>query len=111
MRTFSGNMVPVGEEFSTPPSISRRQFFQVLALQGYITKEEALAATNGTALPTEMFNILELIADEDLRWDAQMNLIGSTEFEYSNPFVNFFRVMKGLTEYQLRELWKQGYNL
>lgn len=111
MRTFNGNMVPMGEEFATPPSISRRQFFQILAIKGYITKEEALAATNGSSLPTEMFNILEMIPDEDIRWDAQMNLTGSSEFEYSNPFVDFFRVMKGLSEYELKQLWKEGYNL
>jgi hypothetical protein len=91
-----------------PPSISSRQFFQVLANRDLITKQEALDAVTFGALPAAIDNLINLIPDEDIAWQARMAFAGARDFERSNWFVEFFGAMQNMTSTDIDQLWRDG---
>ncbi len=110
-RVYTGNAVPLGDQIPAPVFISRRQFFQVLALKGYITKEEALNAVALNDLPAEFEALIAQIPDEDIRWEAFMVLKGAGDFDRTNAFVDYFRAMKGIPIEEMIDMWRVGFTL
>ena len=72
-----------------PPSISRRQFFTELALQGVCSPEEAETAMVGGELPDAFASVLALLPEEE-RFLARMLLKGAAAFERTHPMVAVF---------------------
>lgn len=88
-----------------PGIISDRQFFQALANQGAITKEEALAAVQVGAVPATLQAFIDAhLADAD-KFAAQMLLSGAVEFHREHPLVKALGTGMGWTDEQLDELW------
>ena len=103
MPTIWGTLAPV----AVPDEISRRQFFQVLANRGMITKAEALDAVTLGTLPAAIEALLSSIADEDLEWSARMSFTAQT-FKRSNWCVEFFGAMQGRSSAAIDDLWRDG---
>lgn len=62
-------------------SISRRQFFEIIAIKGWISWQEAEAAMEG-AIPQALLNLLdELPLDDEQKFRARMLIKGATEFQ------------------------------
>ncbi len=101
----------IGAGNLVPEAISRRQFYQVIAVREMITKAEALAAITTGTLPAALDAMVSLIADEDIEWQARMLLSGATEFRRSNGFVEFFGAMQGLDSGAMDQLWRDGHAL
>lgn len=82
------------EEFEPPPPpmpplvISDRQFYQQAALDGYITREDALAAVQTGFVPAPLQTIVDAITDETERFNTQMLLSGATIFYRDHPLTN-----------------------
>lgn len=89
-----------------PASISDRQFFQQLAVQGIITRQEAKDAVKTGAIPAEMQAIVNGMANEDDRFAAEMLLSGATEFLRNHPLVAAFAAAKGWTSAQVDNLFR-----
>ncbi|BEV44420.1 hypothetical protein [Afipia carboxidovorans] len=70
-------------ELYVPQSISDRQFFQQLAVQGIITEDDALAA-NAAVIPRPLLNIIDEMPVED-QFSAKMIVSGATIFERNHP--------------------------
>ncbi|KQZ50325.1 hypothetical protein ASD54_08705 [Rhizobium sp. Root149] len=95
-----------------PPSkpylrnLSRRQFYQALALgdDPYITEAEALAAVASGMLPAAVEAIVSNLPSET-QFSARMLLVGATTFVRSHPLVGAFGVALGMSESQLDEFW------
>jgi hypothetical protein len=101
-----GSALPV----EIPTSISRRQFFQVLANREMITRQEALDAVTLGTLPAAFVVMIEAIPDEDVRWNTQMSFTAQT-FERAFWAVNFFGAMQNMSPADIDQLWRDGAKL
>lgn len=95
---------PAGPE-PVPQIISRRQFYQGLALAGLITREESLLALTGT-LPAALLAIVNGIPDEDAAFAAQAHLLASGEFDRAHPLIPVFAAGQGMTDNDVDEFWR-----
>ena len=93
-----------------PQEISRRQFFQVLANRGMITREEALDAVTLGALPAAIEGLLSSIADDEVQWSARMSFSAQL-FKRANWCVEFFGAMQNMTSGDIDTLWRDGVKL
>lgn len=100
------NFVPNTELIikNVPESISDRQFFQGCALYNLITQSEALEAVKTGTLPTTLAGFINQLPVEQ-RFSAEMLLSGATIFERSNPHVDAFGQLAGMTSDQLDDFW------
>ncbi|AWJ86316.1 hypothetical protein TSH58p_22630 (plasmid) [Azospirillum sp. TSH58] len=90
-----------------PPAISDRQFFQALALDGYITQAEALAAVRTGALPPVLADLLDHM-DGDERFGAEMLLSGATEFRRDHPMTVAIGEARGMTPIEVDDFFRRA---
>lgn len=91
-----------------PQSISRRQFYQYLAVTGKIAKGEALAAIKTGAVPAALQAMLDQMTDEDAKFDADCLLSGATDFDRDNPLVMVFAIMEQMSEAEVDDFWRNA---
>jgi len=99
-----GPYVPAPEP--VPQEISRRQFYQGLAVAEFITKQEALDAIKGAALPAALQSIVDSLPDADDRFSAEMLLLGAGEFQRDHALVTVFVAAQDLTETEVDDFWR-----
>ncbi|WP_051231141.1 hypothetical protein [Kaistia adipata] len=91
-----------------PPSeISRRQFFQALAMPDYglITEAEALAAVQAGAIPAA-FEAFITTLPAGQQFGARMLLAGAGTFEFEHLISITFGGVQGWTDEQRAALWR-----
>ncbi|MFC5358267.1 hypothetical protein [Azospirillum himalayense] len=89
-----------------PAVISDRQFFQALAMDGYITPAEALAAVRTGELPAVLADLIAHM-DEDERFGAEMLLSGATEFRRDHPMTIAIGGARGLTDGEVDDFFRR----
>lgn len=89
-----------------PETISRRQFYQGLAVTGMISQAEALAAIKTATLPADLQIILEGMTDDDAKFEADMLLSGASDFNRSHPLVMIFAIQQGMSEQDVDDFWR-----
>lgn len=89
-----------------PEEISRRQFYQGLAVAGMITKAEAISAIQGAALPAALKVIVDGMVDDDAAFEATMLLLGAGSFFRSHPLVLVFAMAQAMTETEVDDFWR-----
>lgn len=90
---------------TVPAVVSDRQFFQMLAISGAITKEEALAAVMTGAIPSALESIVAAIEDENEEFAVRMLLSGATQFRRDHPLAASIAAARGMSDEQLDEFW------
>ncbi len=85
--------------------ISRRQFFQALAIQGKITEKEAEDAVSIGAIPAAMQAVIDAISDSEQQFAARMLLRGAMQFENTHPLVATFAAAQSMSEADVDALW------
>jgi len=93
-----------------PETISDRQFFQQLAIQGEVTEEEAIAAVATGALPQRLIDVVSGLPAEQ-QFAANMLLKGARSFNRSHPMVAMLGEEFGWTEAQIDDLWRAAFEL
>lgn len=93
-----------------PHEIGRRQFFQLLALDDVISKDEALAAVKTGDLPAAIEAFINSL-DEERKFGARMLFAGSNTFERGHPLVEAFGVNLAMAPEQLDDLWVRASKL
>jgi hypothetical protein len=88
----------------TPP-VSKRQFFQQLAIMGQITEQEALDAITTGQIPAKMATVIASLP-VDQQFGAKMALVGSPVFDRNNPLVPVMQQGLGWTDAQTDDLWR-----
>lgn len=68
---------------SVPSSISDRQFFQQMAVQGIITQDQALAS-NAAVIPAPLLALIGNLP-VDQQFDAKMKISGANIFNRNDP--------------------------
>ncbi|WP_018183984.1 hypothetical protein [Kaistia granuli] len=91
---------------TTPSEVSRRQFFQALAMPDYqlITEAEALAAVQTGAIPAAFEAFIEMLPIGQ-QFGARMLLAGAATFEFEHPISITFGDVQGWTDEQRAGLW------
>lgn len=87
--------------------ISRRQFFQQLAIEGAITEAEALAAVANGAIPEALSNMIVQLP-QDQRFTARMLICGATMFERRHQMTALIGSMYGWDSAQLDNFWQNA---
>lgn len=88
-----------------PDVVNRRQFFQQLALSEVITKQEAINAIANGKLPQAVESVIDQIEDEDDKFNAQMILIGGSEFERLHPLTDKIKAMVNWSDEDRDNFW------
>jgi hypothetical protein len=83
-----------------PETISDRQFFQALALQGTISQAEALAAVKTGTIPAVLQTAISSLTGNDA-FNAEMLLSGATEFKRSHPLTVAIGAAQGMNPAQI----------
>ena len=91
------NIVTVVEPTVLPSVISDRQFFQQLAIENYITQDEAINAVSIGAIPSVLEGFVNSLPLE-YQFNARMILSGATEFERYHPMVAMVGQYMGLSD-------------
>lgn len=107
-----------GATFTRPPEASRpvpetitdRQFFQQLALQGEITQDEALAAVATGTMPATLAALIDKLP-ASAQFDAKMKMTGAVEFHRSSGLTKQIAAAKGWTDKQVDDLWTAASSL
>lgn len=92
-----------------PHSISDRQFFQQLAVQGIISPDEALAA-NAAVIPAPLLTIIEGLPVEN-QFAAKMLVSGATVFERNHPMTIAIGTAYGWTADQIDDFFRAASQL
>lgn len=82
------------------PDITRRQFYQQLAVQGVITETEAKAGISGGALPASL-QILVAALPADQLFNAECLLLGAQTLQRSHPMTDKIGTSYGWTSEQI----------
>lgn len=93
-----------------PPIISRRQFFQQLAIDGEITEAAAEAAMDVGTIPAPLLAAIELLPEGD-HFAARMFLKGAGEYEISHPMTGIIAALMEWPEDRVTALWVDGAQL
>lgn len=106
-------------EYKEPPinpgpisdEISRRQFFQYLAVLGIITRQEALAALQNGVIPAPLQAIVDQLPTENDQFDAQMFIIGAQNFNRLHWLTDKVRLAMQWTLDQRDDFWREAYKI
>jgi hypothetical protein len=82
-----------------PQSISDRQFFQQLAVQGIITQADALAS-NAAVIPPPLLTIINAMPT-DQQFSAKMIISGATVYDRTDPLTIEIGTAYGWTSAQI----------
>ena len=88
-----------------PQSISDRQFFQQLAVQGVITQVEALSAVKTGTIPAALQTLINGLPP-DQQFGANMIVSGATTFERNNPLTIAIGTAYGWSSDQINALFR-----
>ena len=84
--------------------LSRRQFYQALALANYITEAEALAAMAGV-IPAPLNTAIDALTDPQEQFTARMLLAGASEFRRDHPLVEIIGAAHGQSSAQIDQFF------
>lgn len=96
--------LPASPKF-VPETISDRQFYQMLALTGKITQDEALAAVQVGAIPAALQPYIDALADPLAQFNAKMLLSGAIEFRRHHPLAEAIGQAQKLSAAEMDQFW------
>lgn len=106
---FGPKPAPVIVQY-VPPSISDRQFFQQLAVEGIITQDEALAAVQSGTIPPALNVVIDGMPEAD-RFNAKMLIGGAVSFERNHPLTATVAAAVGMTETEVDDFFRAAAQL
>ncbi len=106
--TWTGSEIISRASELVPDEISRRQFFQQLAVDGIITNAEALAAMKSVTVPQALQAIIDALPTEQDRFTAEMLVIGADTFNRLHALTETVRLAMQWTEEQRDSFWLEA---
>ncbi|KAB2689650.1 hypothetical protein [Brucella tritici] len=98
----------VSRPASIPKEISRRQFFQQLAVMEIISKEDAKSAMQTGTIPQPLQAIIDQLPTDDDKFNAEMLVIGADTFDRTHPLAETVRISLGWTDEQKADFWRDA---
>lgn len=108
---WTGSEIILQASSIAPDEISRRQFFQQLAVAGIISNAEALAAMKSGAVPQALQAIIDALPTEQDRFNAEMLVVGADTFYRTHPLTETVRLAMQWTEEQRDSFWLEASKL
>ncbi len=90
-----------------PVEISDRQFFQQMALDGKITKQEALDAVGSGIIPPAMDGLVDQLPEEQ-QFPARMLIRGAATFRRDHPVTELIGQLYGMSSEQIDKTWRKA---
>lgn len=103
---YTPELPPEPQAEPVPEEISRRQFYEGLALKEWITRAEALAAMQTGAIPAALQAIADAMTDEDAKFKVLLMFAGNNSFYRSHPFVLVFAMARQMSETETDDFWR-----
>lgn len=100
---------PVVPSVLVPSSISDRQFFQQLSIEGIINESEALAS-NAAVIPPPLLAIIDAMPVEQ-QFSAKMLVSGATVFERRHPMTEAIGTAYGWDSAQIDDFFRAAAQL
>ncbi|MGS1093119.1 hypothetical protein ACVCNR_00860 [Aquamicrobium terrae] len=97
---------PPTQPAPVPDLISRRQFYQGLAVAEKISTADALAAIKTGTVPTALQAMLDAMTDPGEQFAVDMLLSGAGEFSRSHPLVMVFAIAQSMSEQDVDDFWR-----
>lgn len=91
---------------AVPAEISKRQFFQQLAVTGIITTEDALAAVKVGTIPAPLQAFIDGIGDDDAEFAAEMVISGGVTFLRDHPLTIAIGTSQGMSSEQIDDFFR-----
>lgn len=91
--------------------ISDRQFYQQAALQGFISREDAIAAVQSGFIPAPFQQFIDNMTDPDDKYNATMLFAGATTYYRQHHYTEMFGIAFGLTPEQVDTFWTEASRL
>lgn len=91
---------------AVPAEITKRQFFQQLAIAGIITPDDALAAVKIGSIPAPLQAFIDAMGDADARFAAEMVISGGLSFLRSHPLTVAIGSSQGMTSAQIDDFFR-----
>lgn len=108
---YINSTLEIEENVTIPNEISRRQFFQQLENHKIISKMEALAAMQTGTIPPPLQTIVDMITDEQEKFNAQMFIIGAQNFDRLHWLTDVVRQAMQWTVEQKDNFWLEASKL
>ncbi len=113
---IAGDYGPIREHVAitrdpVPDEISRRQFFQRLAVMAIITNQDAIAAMQSGAIPAPLQAIIDDLPTEAEKFEATMLIVGADSFQLAHPLTEVVRLKMGWTEEQRNNFFQDAAKL
>ncbi len=93
-----------------PSEISDRQFFQQMAIEGRITKQEALDAVGSGIIPPAMDGLVNQLPEEQ-QFAARMLIRGATTFRIGQPVTDLICRIYGMSSDEIDATWRAASQL
>lgn len=90
-----------------PAEISDRQFFQQMAIEERITKQEALDAVGSGIIPPAMDGLVDQLPQEQ-QFAARMLIRGATTFRRDHPVTELIGQIYGMSQEAIDETWRNA---
>lgn len=94
-----------------PDEISDRQFAHQLAKAAIISQAEALAFVRTGTIPNALQMIVDVMPDDEARFDAQMFLSGAVVFKRSHPLTAAIGTAYGFSPDQMDDFFHSAASL
>lgn len=102
---YSDSIIPTEDTpIAVPNEISKRQFYQQLAIEGLITEAEALSVIQSGVLPAAMESFISQLPT-DMQFSTRMLLAGAQTFERGHAMSQAFEAHMNFTEAQVDQIW------
>lgn len=91
-------------EPANPDEISRRQFFQLLAIKSIISEDDAVSAAGGGVIPDALLALIQQLP-EDQQFNARILIASAQTFQRSNQFTAAIGEFYGMSSTDLDDFW------
>uniref|UniRef100_A0AAU8HYD5 Uncharacterized protein n=1 Tax=Rhizobium phage IG49 TaxID=3129228 RepID=A0AAU8HYD5_9CAUD len=99
-------VVETGKIF--PRTISRRQFFQYLAVIGIISEDDAFNAVSQGIIPKPLTDIINTLP-ASMRFSARMLVVSAQQFDIDHQLSDTVRKALGWSEDQKKDFWQKAF--
>jgi len=105
--TWTGTTLvpPAPPPAPVPQAISRRQFFQQLAVQAIITQADAISAIKVGAIPSPLQTLINALPS-DQQFAATMMITGAADFMRAHPLTISIGTAYGMTTTQIDQFFQ-----
>lgn len=85
--------------------ISDRQFYQKAAIDGYISREDAIKAVQSGFVPSIFQEVIDGMVNPEEKFNATMLFAGATVYYRQHHYTELFGVALGLTSEEVDTFW------